>query len=140
MARRELTSVDEVEREGSWLFTVEDTYGELDEAIVVECSTGDVPVAAWINRCMHEDQRLHRAGVGAIIRDGEIVCPRHGSLFDTCTGACDNGEAAGTTLIDLAIEIEHDSIYLVDERYTYVETGPLDDGDDRPSSTSHIQF
>lgn len=140
MARRELTRVDVVEREGSWLFTVEDAYGELDEAIVVECSTGDVPVTAWINRCMHEEQRLHRPGVGAVIREGEIVCPRHGSMFDACTGACDNGEAAGTSLIDLAIEVEQERIYLVDDRFSFVEPGPLDDDEDEPQSTSHIQF
>lgn len=135
-----LTTVETVNREGSWVFTIEDTVGQIDEAILVPCEDGDEPVRAWINRCMHEDQRLHRAGIGAAIRDGLIVCPRHGSMFDTCSGKCDNGEAAGTRLIELDIEVRDESIVLTDDTVELCHPGPEDDDDDGPQSTSHIQF
>lgn len=84
--------------ESSYRFTVRDPYGSLEEVVVVPCEDS---VEAWRNRCPHEDQRFD-TGRGVPLRDGEIVCPRHGSLFDACSGACDNGEAAGTTLPSVA--------------------------------------
>lgn len=46
---------------------------------------------------MHEpDQRLDREiGTGAAMREGQLICPRHGSMFDAETGYCDNGDAKG---------------------------------------------
>lgn len=140
--RRRLTAVDTVRDHGSWVCTVETNHGELDEVVLLPCDDPeDPPVKGWINRCMHEDQRLHRDHVGAIIRDNDIVCPRHGSHFDTCSGDCDDGEAAGTTLIAVDLDIASGQVYLVDDEFSYQYDGPIDDDDDgMPSSTSHIQF
>ncbi|WP_247729085.1 Rieske (2Fe-2S) protein [Halovivax limisalsi] len=142
-----LTTVDTVHEEGSWLFTVRDSYGELDEVILVPCEDG---VEGWINRCPHESQRLD-VGRGAAIRDGEIVCPRHGSTFDSCAGDCDNGDAAGTRLVPVETTVEDGAVYLSDRSVSFAneggidaaETSPADDldgDDDVPSSTSHIGF
>ncbi|WP_254863381.1 Rieske (2Fe-2S) protein [Halovivax gelatinilyticus] len=135
-----LTTVDTVTEAGSWLFTVRDAYGEPDEAILVPC---DDDVEAWINRCPHEAQRLD-VGRGAAIRDGEIICPRHGSTFDSCAGTCDNGEAEGTRLVPVDVTVEDDEIYLTDRAVTFDHEGGIeaseDDDDDVPSSTSHIGF
>ena len=136
-----LTTVETVHEEGSWLFTVRDEYGEADEAILVPCDDG---VEGWMNRCPHEAQRLD-VGRGAAIRNSEIVCPRHGSTFDSCAGDCDNGPAADTRLVSVDVTVEDGEVYLTDRAMTFahdggLEAGDEDDGDDTPSSTSHIGF
>ena len=161
VAGTRLTTVDRVHEDGSWLFTVRDRHGALDEVLLVPCGDG---VEGWVNRCTHEAQRLDR-GVGAVLRDGEIVCPRHGSMFDACSGRCGNGEAAGTILLGVDIAVVDGDVFLVDRDVSYehdgdiddgsidsggidsggidsggIDDGDGDDGDDDPASTSHIGF
>ncbi|GAA0721275.1 nitrite reductase/ring-hydroxylating ferredoxin subunit [Halorubrum trapanicum] len=159
MSGYRLTTVETVREQGSWAFTARE--GDADrEVFLVPCadeSDGDAgndvdgetngdddgqPVRAWINRCTHEDQRLHREGVGAVTRGGSVVCPKHGSAFDTCEGSCDNGEAAGTTLRSIDVDVRDGAVFLVDEDLTYLYGGlPDDNGDDEgPSSSSHLTF
>lgn len=142
--RHRLTSVDTVLDEGSWLFTARDSGGEDVEVVLVPCEDENVDsdVEAWINRCTHEDQRLYRGGVGAVVRDGGIVCPKHGSIFDSCSGYCDNGPAAESTLPSVDITIEDGQVYLTDEDARYLHDGPSDDEEDEDglSSTSHLRF
>ena len=138
---RELTTVETVHDEGSWLFTVRDRYGERDEVILVPCDDG---VEAWINRCTHESQRFD-TGRGVPMRNGQIVCPKHGSMFGCCSGYCDNGEAEDTTLPAVDITVRDDGrIVLTDDEFAFVGEGGIDDneddGDDGPASTSHIGF
>ena len=130
-----LTTVETVEEEGSWLFTIRDEYDELDEVVLVPCDESGV--AAWINRCTHEAQRFDR-GFGAAVRDGQLVCPKHGSMFDTCSGDCDNGDAADTTLPGVDVTVNRGDVYLTDDDVDFEREGGIDDGDDGPSSTSHI--
>lgn len=92
-----------------------------------------------MNECTHEFQRLDR-GFGAAIREGEIVCPKHGSTFDTCSGYCDNGEAAETTLVDVGIEVDAGTVYLTDDGYSFRHEGAIESDDEGPSSTSHLSF
>ncbi|WP_117595485.1 Rieske (2Fe-2S) protein [Haloprofundus halophilus] len=132
-----IASVEDVPEVGSYLFTAEDAFTNEREVILVRCER-DPGVEAWINNCTHENQRLDR-GSGAAMRDGEIICPKHGSMFDACSGDCDNGEAAGTTLPDIEIAVENDTVFLTDDNYTYLHEGGTDD-DDGPDSTSHIGF
>jgi nitrite reductase/ring-hydroxylating ferredoxin subunit len=141
--RYRLTSVEDVREDGSWAFTVRDAHGGNEEVFLVPCEDDDhAAVRAYVNRCTHEAQRLYREGVGAITRNGEVVCPKHGSLFDSCSGYCDNGDAADTTLVEVDIEIEDGQVYLTDEESRFLYEGlPDDDDDDElPDSTSHIQF
>lgn len=152
--RAHLTSVETVHECGSWLFTVRDAHGVADEVVLVPCEDG---VEAWINRCPHEAQRFD-TGRGAPIRDGEIVCPKHGSLFDACNGDCDNGEAAGTRLVTVEVAVDLGEVYLDDDAVTFEYAGGIQDGpgvngadgaaggdggsddEDVPDSTSHIGF
>ncbi|MCL9812776.1 Rieske (2Fe-2S) protein [Natranaeroarchaeum aerophilus] len=137
--RYRLTSVETVRDEGSWLFRVRDAHGAREEVILVPCEESGVE--AWRNRCTHENQRLHREGVGAAVRESGIVCPKHGSIFDTCSGACDNGEAADTTLPSVDVTVENGQVYLTDDDVDYLGTGGIDDDEeDGPSSSSHLQF
>jgi len=161
-----LTTVETVHDEGSFLFTATNSFDMEEEIIVVPCAdasdaieddetvedddamtdgetdsdgdTGTDGVEAWINRCTHEAQRFD-TGNGVPMRDGEMICPKHGSMFDACSGECDNGEAAGTTLPDVAVAVEEGTVYLTDEEYEFVHEGGIDD-DDGPNSTSHIGF
>ncbi len=139
--RYRLTSVETVREEGSWLFTARDARGEDTEIVLVPCD-GDRPVEAWVNRCTHERQRLYREEIGAVTRDGGIVCPKHGSVFDACSGFCDNGEAADSTLLSVEIQVDDGQVYLTDDDVTYLGPGPTDDDDDDdgPQSTSHLQL
>ena len=137
--RYRLTDVETVRAEGSWLFTVR-RGEETREVVLVPCENGQ-PVEAWVNRCTHEDQRLHREDVGAVIRDGGIVCPKHGSVFDACSGGCDNGPAAETTLLPVDITVDDGQVYLTDDDARFLHEGGTDDDDDgMPGSTSHLRF
>lgn len=132
-----ITSLSEVPASGSHLFTVEDPFTNEEEVILVRCDE-EPGVRAWVNKCTHESQRLDR-GDGAPMRGDEIICPKHGSFFDTCSGECDNGEAAGTTLPDIDIAVEDGDVYLTDDNYRYLHAGGIAD-DEGLSSTSHISF
>jgi nitrite reductase/ring-hydroxylating ferredoxin subunit len=116
--RRRLTSVESVHEEGSYVFSVREDRGGEAEVVVVPCEDG---VAAYRNYCMHEtDQRLAREGIGAILRGGEVICPRHGSTFDACSGECDNGKAEGMTLAEVGVVVEDGQVLLVDDDVTYL--------------------
>jgi len=137
--RYRLTDVEAVHEEGSWLFTARNGRGEDTEVVLVPCESGSRPVEAWVNNCTHERQRLHREGVGVVTRDGGIVCPKHGSVFDACSGYCDSGEAAETTLLSVDVAVENGQVYLTDDDVTYLRPGSAgddDDDDDPPASTA----
>ncbi|MWG36404.1 Rieske (2Fe-2S) protein [Halomarina oriensis] len=153
-----ITSVDDVPDVGSHLFTVREADGSAEEVVLVrsaDCDTvtgGTVDettaVLAWKNYCQHEtDQRLDR-GTGVAMRDGELVCPKHGSFFDACSGYCDNGKAKGSTLAPVAVSVADGDVYLTDDDLTYLHAGGIeagdattdDDDDDMPGSTSHLSF
>lgn len=132
-----IAAVDDIPEVGSYLFTVKDAFTNEQEVILVQCEE-DPGIRAWSNSCTHEDQRLDR-GSGVAMREGQIICPRHGSMFDTCSGACNNGEAAGSTLPEVEITVENGDVFLTDDSYTYLHEGAIED-DEGPNSTSHIGF
>jgi nitrite reductase/ring-hydroxylating ferredoxin subunit len=137
--RTRLAAVEDVPENGSYRFTVREATGTEQEVILVRLPDG---VAAWKNFCLHEtDQRLDR-GFGAAIRGGEIICPKHGSMFDACTGYCDNGKAAGSTLVSVGISVEGGVVYLTDEDCEFLHEGGIEDDDDdgMPGSSSHLTF
>lgn len=130
-----LTTVEAVETGPPFLFTVTDSRGDQTEVILVPCDDG---ITGWVNRCTHEFQRLER-GHGASLREGTLVCPKHGSLFDACDGSCDNGPAAGTDLLSVDIAVNRGDVFLTDDEYKFSHEGGIGDDDD-PSSTSHLRF
>jgi len=135
----ELTTVSDVRENRSYRFTATDEYGAEEELLVVTCDEADRPVRAFVNRCTHEAQRLD-TGRGVAMRDGQIICPKHGSMFDACSGYCDNGDAADTTLPDVGLSVDDGAVFLTDDEYTFAHEGGIGEGDDGPSSTSHIGF
>ena len=131
-----LTSVDDIPEDGTYLFTVEEPDGDREEVILLALSDG---VSAWKNFCQHEtDQRLD-LGDGAARRDDLIVCPKHGSAFDAATGYCDNGPAAGSSLVEVDVSVRHGQVYLTDDDVEFLHEGGTDD-DAPPDSTSHLRF
>ncbi|MFC7072928.1 Rieske (2Fe-2S) protein [Halovenus rubra] len=140
--RHRLTSVDTVEEDGAWLFTVRDAHDINQEVMLVPCEDSSQKVNAYINTCTHEQQPLYRDEVGVVMRDGGVVCPKHGSVFDSCSGECDNGPATGTTLSEIAIDVDDGQVYLTDDSVDFLwGGGDTDDDDDgSPSSTSHLRF
>jgi len=159
-----ITDLDAVPERGTYLFTVEEAGGREEEVVLVRTGDGsgdgsgsdddddgdgdgsgpEREVVAWKNFCMHEpDQRLDRGGsVGAAVRDGRLICPRHGSMFDAATGRCDNGPAAGQALVGVDVAVEDGTVYLTADGLEYRHAGGIDDGDDDglPDSTSHLSF
>jgi len=137
--RYRLTDLETVREEGAWLFTVTSSIADEQEVLLLPCGDG---VEAWVNRCTHEQQRLYREDVGAVTRDGAVVCPKHGSAFDTCEGDCENGPAAGSTLSGVEVTVESGQVYLTDDEVRYLHDGPAEDDDDdeMPSSSSHLQL
>lgn len=142
-----ITDLDAVPERGTYLFTVEEAGGRKEEVVLVrtddEGGDGDGGgVAAWKNFCMHEpDQRLDRGGsIGAAMRDDQLICPRHGSMFDAATGRCDNGPAAGQALVGVDVTVEDGMVYLTADGLEYSHAGGIDDDDGLPDSTSHLSF
>ena len=131
-----ITDVADVPEVDSYLFTAEDAFTNEQEIILVRCDEKQ-KIEAWVNNCTHDNQRLDR-GTGAAMRDGEIICPKHGSMFDTCSGDCDNGEAAGTTLPSVEITVTDEDVFLTDDNYRYLHRGGIDD--EEFGSTSHISL
>ncbi|WP_435159323.1 Rieske (2Fe-2S) protein [Haladaptatus sp. DFWS20] len=137
-----LTTVDELPENDSFLFTIREHDGSKGEVVLV--NGGDC-ISAWRNFCQHEtDQRLDR-GFGAAMRDGEIICPKHGSMFDACSGYCDNGDAKGSTLLSVDVTVENGVIYLTDRTCEFLHEGGIeadddDEDDGMPSSSSHLTF
>lgn len=119
---------------GSTRFTVREPDGSQEEILLI-ADQGEI--VAWKNVCQHEtDQRLD-VGRGPVIRDGTIVCPRHGSLFDMQTGACERGMAAGTQLVPVEVAVRDGIVMLVDETLEFLHLGGIED-DEGPTSTSHL--
>ncbi|MFC6838185.1 Rieske (2Fe-2S) protein [Halomarina ordinaria] len=132
-----LADVSDVPETGSYLFTVREADGGREEVILVRLADG---VAAWKNFCQHEtDQRLDR-GSGAAMRDGEILCPKHGSMFDARTGYCDDGKAAGATLVEVEVTVEEGVVSLTDERCEFLHEGGIEEDDGMPGTSSHLSF
>jgi nitrite reductase/ring-hydroxylating ferredoxin subunit len=140
--RTEIAAVEDVPENGGYRFTVSERDGSLEEAFLVRTPEG---VEGWKNFCQHEtDQRLYRDEVGLVKRGQDVICPKHGSTFDACTGYCDNGEANGSTLVTVAVTVEDGTVYLDDREVEYLYDGGIegddDDGDDGPSSSSHLRL
>lgn len=58
-------------------------------------------------------------------------------MFDACSGDCDEGEAAGTTLTAVDVAVADGAVHLTDDAWRYRHDGGVDDSD---PSTSHVGF
>ncbi|WP_433624859.1 Rieske (2Fe-2S) protein [Halomicrococcus sp. NG-SE-24] len=114
-----IAAVDEVPTDTTLLFTVRKGFDE-EEALLVR---DDGEVRAWKNYCQHwTDVRLDK-GDGASMRNGELVCGKHGALFEADTGRCTYGPCEGAVLDEVEVTVEDGAVYLVDDRYEFVQQG-----------------
>jgi nitrite reductase/ring-hydroxylating ferredoxin subunit len=129
-----IAAVEELPAEGSLLFTVRDGF-DREEAILVALADG---VAAWRNYCQHwTDVRLDK-GSGVTLREGEIVCGKHGATFRPDDGYCTFGPCEGAYLDEIEVTVADGAVYLTDERYAFDGLGPS--GEHDLSSTGRIDF
>ncbi len=123
-----IVALDEVPADGTFLFTVRDGF-DTKEAIIVELSDA---VVAFENYCPHwTDVRLDK-GSGATVRNGELVCEKHGATFESDSGLCNYGPCEGAVLEEVSITTEDDVVYLTDERYEFENQG-------RPATTTSLR-
>ncbi|WP_458189162.1 Rieske (2Fe-2S) protein [Haladaptatus sp. NG-WS-4] len=114
-----IAALSEIPDDTTFLFTIRNGFDE-EEAILVE---HDGEVGVWRNYCQHwTDVRLDK-GDGATMRDGEIVCGKHGALFESDSGVCTYGPCEGAVLDALEITVEDGVVYLTDPDYEFVQQG-----------------
>jgi len=131
---RRIAPLDDVPADSTLLFTVRDGF-DLEEAILTRL---DGAVAAWTNYCPHwTDVRLD-TGDGAAVRDGELVCQKHGAIFERNSGRCTHGPCEGAVLDEVEVAVADGAVYLADDRYEFEHLGPS--GDHDLSSRGRIDF
>lgn len=131
---RRIAALDEVPVDGTLLFTMRDGF-DRREAVLTRLADG---VAAYHNHCQHwTDVRLDK-GEGAAVRDDDIVCQKHGALFERDTGYCTTGPCEGATLDVVAVTVEDGAVYLAEDDYEFEKRGPS--GDHDLSSRGRIDF
>ena len=137
---RRITALERVSDDSTFLFTAR-RDGDEREVVLTRLDgedRADGEVVAFENYCPHwTDVRLDK-GSGAAVRNGEIVCRKHGATFRRDSGFCDFGPCEGATLERVAVTVADGAVYLADDDYAFDHVGPSDDGD--LSSGSRIGF
>ncbi len=129
-----IAAVEEIPEDSSLLFTVRDGF-DTEEVILLQLADG---VVAFRNYCPHwTDVRLD-SGSGATLRDGELVCEKHGATFEQSTGKCTYGPCEGATMEAVEIAVRDGEVFLTDEAFEFDSLGP--DGDRDLSSRGRIGF
>ena len=98
----------------------------------------DDTIVAYTNYCPHwRDVRLDK-GSGATVRDGELVCGKHGAIFEKATGDCDFGPCEGAVLDAFEVTVADGAVYLTDDAWDGAERGLSEERD--LSSGGRIDF
>lgn len=116
-----IAAVEEVPDDGTLLFTIRSGFDE-EEAILVK-EGGSDRVHAWKNFCQHWTDVPLDSGSGAPVRDGELVCQKHGAMFETDSGICTFGPCEGASLESVAVTVENGAVYLAESEYEYGSRG-----------------
>ncbi|WP_435126680.1 Rieske (2Fe-2S) protein [Halobaculum sp. D14] len=130
-----VADADEVPAESTLLFTVRSDDDELGEAFLTRV---DGDVVAFRNYCQHwTDVRLDK-GDGALVRNGEVVCQKHGATFQLDSGFCDFGPCEGSVLEAVDVAVADGAVYLVDDDYRFEHRG--ESGEEGEEGGSRIDF
>jgi len=134
-----IASVDDVPEETTFLFRVQaaDNGDDEKEAILVRDDEG---IIGWLNYCQHYTHIKLDKGSGAEMRNGEVICTNHGAYFEVDSGRCTFGPCEGAFLNELAVEVENEEVYLVDDDYEFVGTGEIETDADDLGSKSNYKF
>lgn len=132
---RRIVATDDVPDEGTVLFTVS-AEAEKREAILTRL--GDGTIVAFANYCPHwTDVRLDK-GSGAAVRNGELVCQKHGATFERDSGVCNFGPCEGAVLETIDVAAENGAVLLTDDEYAFENLGAAQEYD--RSSGNQIGF
>ncbi|SDQ32465.1 Rieske (2Fe-2S) protein [Natronobacterium texcoconense] len=131
-----IATLERVPAESTFLFRVRNGDDEVREAILVRAGED---VACWLNYCQHFTHIKLDKGSGAAMRNGELVCENHGAYFEADSGICTYGPCEGATLPELEVTVDDGDVYLTDDAYEFVDTGPIEDDGDL-TSTSNVEF
>ena len=132
---RRIVDTDEVTAEDTVVFTARSGF-ETTEGLLTRL--GDGTVVAYTNYCPHwRDVRLDK-GSGANVRNGELVCGKHGASFEKATGHCDFGPCEGAVLDTFEVTVAEGGVYLTDEEWDSADPGLSEERD--LSSGSRIDF
>lgn len=114
-----IVSLEEVPEDGTVVFTARDEDGT--DEVVLTRREGEV--MAYRNTCPHwTDVRLD-SGDGALVRNGELVCTRHGATFERDSGYCNFGPPEGAVLDAVEVTVRDDAVYLTDDDYEFAHRG-----------------
>ena len=120
MEARRLAGVEAVPADGTTVYRVA-RDGEVREVLLTRLDDGDV--AVWENHCQHwTDVRLDRGG-GAATRGDELLCRKHGAMFDAATGVCTWGPCEGARLEPVGTVVEDGAVYLDEPGWRVVGPG-----------------
>ena len=137
-SRRSVATVDDVPDETTHLLTLREIdSGEEREAILVESEDG---IRAWLNYCQHYTHIKIDKGSGAEMRGDELICENHGAYFESDSGFCNFGPCEGAYLNEVDVAIEDGTVYLTDDDFEFVRTGPIEDDDLDRESKSNYKF
>ena len=136
MGSTRLASVDAVPVDGTLVFTITDR--DTTREIILTRLNGTV--TAWENHCQHwTDTRLDR-GDGALVREGDLVCRRHGATFDRASGECRWGPCEGAYLDSIDLTVENGVVHLDEPGWAVAHRGTDQDDDTDLSSGGAIRF
>jgi nitrite reductase/ring-hydroxylating ferredoxin subunit len=132
---RRIVDISEVTADDTVVFTAKSGF-ETTEGLLTRLDDGTI--VAYTNYCPHwRDVRLDK-GSGATVRDGELVCGKHGATFEKPTGHCDFGPCEGAVLDTFQVSVADGGVYLTDEAWDGAEPGVSEERD--LSSGSRIDF
>ena len=123
---RRVADLAEIPVDGTLLVTTERVEDGIRREVIFT-RVADEQVVAFENRCQHwRDVRLDN-GTGAQRRNGEIVCAKHGAMFDVPSGECVHGPCLGASLIPVPVRVQGGEVVLAEEGWTVLGRGPLED-------------
>jgi nitrite reductase/ring-hydroxylating ferredoxin subunit len=132
---RRIVDADAVTVDGTVAFTATAGF-DSTEGLLTRLDDGTI--VAYTNYCPHwRDVRLDK-GSGATVRDGELVCGKHGASFEKATGDCDFGPCEGAVLDAFEVTVADGAVYLTDDAWDGAERGLSEERD--LSSGGRIDF
>jgi nitrite reductase/ring-hydroxylating ferredoxin subunit len=130
-----IVDADEVTTDDTVVFTAKSGF-ETTEGLLARLDDGTI--VAYTNYCPHwRDVRLDK-GSGANVRNGDLVCGKHGATFAKATGDCDFGPCEGAVLDTFEVTVADGDVYLTDDAWDGAEPGLSEERD--LSSGSRIDF
>ncbi|QCC48581.1 Rieske (2Fe-2S) protein [Halobellus limi] len=132
---RRIVAAEEVTAGETVVFTAKDGF-EKTEGLLTRLDDGTV--VAFTNYCPHwRDVRLDK-GSSALVRNGEIVCQKHGATFEKSSGHCDFGPCEGAVLDTFEVTVDDGAVYLTGDEWDAAEPGLSEERD--LSSGGRIDF